>query len=175
MNVTLRSGTDAMQDEASRRPAISSAKEISNVIISMMPQKPPFLFLDEIVDVGMSGICGVYRFRHEEWFYRGHFPGKPVTPGVILIEAMAQTCVVAFGIYLLMTENPDEDPGRYTTLFTDVKADFQRVVHPGTKVVIKGEKVLWRRRKLIATSAIYLPNDEIAATATLSGMGVRSI
>ena len=58
-------------------------------------------------------IVGAYRFREDAFFYRGHFPGRPITPGVILIETMAQIGVVAFGMYLLacqknVTTEPDE-------------------------------------------------------------------
>ena len=49
----------------------------------------------------MKKLVGAYRFREDEFFYRGHFPGRPITPGVILIETMAQIGVVAFGMYLL--------------------------------------------------------------------------
>jgi 3-hydroxymyristoyl/3-hydroxydecanoyl-(acyl carrier protein) dehydratase len=68
-------------------------------ILEMVPQRPPFRFIEEILELDEEHIVGVYRFRSDEYFYAGHFPGLPVTPGVILIETMAQTGVVAFGLY----------------------------------------------------------------------------
>ena len=70
-------------------------------VLDLVPQQPPFRFIDEIIRLDEEQIVGAYRFREDEYFYRGHFPGRPITPGVILIEAMAQVGVVAFGIYLL--------------------------------------------------------------------------
>ena len=69
-------------------------------ILAMVPQQHPFRFIEEILELDEEHIVGVYRFRSDEYFYRGHFPGLPITPGVILIETMAQTGVVAFGLYL---------------------------------------------------------------------------
>ena len=75
---------------------IISYEEIKN----LLPHRKPFLFLDkcEIIEVGKQGI-GYRKFLHEEFFFKGHFPGRPIVPGVILVEALAQTAgiVVAKG------------------------------------------------------------------------------
>ncbi|MCK7510745.1 MAG: hypothetical protein MZV70_46225 [Desulfobacterales bacterium] len=70
-------------------------------VLDLVPQQAPFRFIDEIISLDEQQIVGAYRFREDEYFYRGHFPGRPITPGVILIETMAQIGVVAFGMYLL--------------------------------------------------------------------------
>ena len=70
-------------------------------ILALVPQREPFRFIDEIISLDEEQIIGAYRFREDEFFYRGHFPGHPITPGVILIETMAQIGATAFGIYLL--------------------------------------------------------------------------
>jgi 3-hydroxyacyl-[acyl-carrier-protein] dehydratase len=75
-----------------------------DLTLKAVPQQDPFRFIDEILELDEEHIVGAYRFRPDEYFYRGHFPDWPVTPGVILIETMAQTGVVAFGIYLAMTQ-----------------------------------------------------------------------
>src|SRR4030065_2658038 len=88
-------------------------------VLSMVPQQPPFRFIDEILTLDEEHIAGVYRFRSDEYFYRGHFPGLPITPGVILIETMAQTGVVAFGLYLSLTRGKGKgEIGALLTLFT---------------------------------------------------------
>ena len=64
-------------------------------ILDSIPQQEPFRFIDEILELSEDHILAAYRFREDADFYRGHFPGNPVTPGVILIETMAQSGVVA--------------------------------------------------------------------------------
>ncbi len=89
-------------------------------ILAAVPQQPPFRFIETIRELDEEGIVGSYRFRRDEYFYRGHFPGRPVTPGVILIEAMAQTGVVAHGLYLSLLRSGAEggDLKKIITLFT---------------------------------------------------------
>ena len=71
-------------------------------VLAALPQQAPFRFLDEIVELDDEHIVARYTFRDDEDFYRGHFPGNPLTPGVILVETMAQAGVVALGLYLVM-------------------------------------------------------------------------
>ncbi len=70
-------------------------------VLELLPQKRPFRFVDRLIRLDENGAVGEYTFRDDESFYPGHFPGNPVTPGVILTEAMCQTGIVALGIYLL--------------------------------------------------------------------------
>ena len=73
-------------------------------VLALVPQQEPFRFIDEIVELDDEHIVARYTFRPDADFYRGHFPGNPITPGVILTETMAQAGVVAFGIYLYALE-----------------------------------------------------------------------
>ena len=59
-------------------------------VLARVPQQPPFRFIDEILELDAEHILAGYRFREDAGFYRGHFPGNPITPGVILLETMAQ-------------------------------------------------------------------------------------
>jgi 3-hydroxyacyl-[acyl-carrier-protein] dehydratase len=155
-----------------------SVESISNHLLKIIPQQAPFRFIDRVIEIGTDHIVGEYTFRHDEMFYAGHFPKQPVTPGVILIEAMAQTAVVAFGLYLRlleMAERPDLASPDLLTVFTDVEAEFHGAVYPGDRVVIKAEKLFWRRNKLKARASMYRENDVLVATATLAGMGVENI
>ncbi|MBI2378271.1 MAG: beta-hydroxyacyl-ACP dehydratase [Deltaproteobacteria bacterium] len=140
-------------------------------VLQRIPQQKPFRFIDRILSIDADRIVGEYTFRTDEVFYPGHFPGDPVTPGVILIEAMCQTGVVALGIYLLSLEAPDEVQ-RTTTLFTDASVEFSRVVKPGETVRIEAEKVFWRRRKLKSRVRMLAADGATVAEATVSGLGV---
>lgn len=153
-----------------------NTQQISDRLLELLPQQPGFRFLDRIVAIDDTHIVGEYTFDPSLDFYKAHFPGNPVTPGVILIEAMAQTGVVAMGIYLFLKEsekNPDFDPRSYLTLFTECTMEFLKEVKPGEKVTIKGEKQYWRFKKLRSSVALYLSNGELAASGTLSGVGVK--
>ena len=74
-------------------------------ILELLPQQRPFRFVDEILEVDEQRISGRYTFRPDEFYYAGHFPGRPITPGVILLESMCQVGVVALGIYLFALEH----------------------------------------------------------------------
>ena len=67
-------------------------------VFNFIPQQKPFRFVDEIISINKDKIVGAYTFKQDEFFYSGHFPGNPITPGVILLESMAQVGVVAFAI-----------------------------------------------------------------------------
>jgi 3-hydroxyacyl-[acyl-carrier-protein] dehydratase len=149
---------------------------VSDVVLQLLPQTPPFRFLDKIIEIDDDRIVGQYTFRQDEWFYRGHFPDEPVTPGVILIETMAQTSVVALGIYLSLREamqNPNRELTQYRTVFTEVTAEFLKKVSPGDMVTVKAEKIFFRRRKIKSKAALFLDSGELAATAELSGIGIE--
>lgn len=141
-------------------------------ILALIPQQEPFRFIDEILEVGDDHIVAAYTFRPDHDFYRGHFPGHPITPGVILIESMAQAGVVALGIHLLSRELGAEEAAKYKTLFTDAQVEFSGIVEPGTRVVTTGRKVFFRRRKLRAAVEMRLPDGSLVCSGTLAGMGV---
>ena len=143
-------------------------------VLALLPQQEPFRFVDEIVEVDDDHIVSRYTFRPEADFYRGHFPGNPITPGVLLIEAMAQTGVVALGIYLVARERGVEDVRRVLTVFTDVSAEFTGVVRPGDTVTMRARKLFFRRMKLRAEVEMRLADGSLVATATLAGMGVET-
>ncbi len=142
-------------------------------VLALVPQQRPFRFLDRIVSMNESHAVGEYTFRDDETFYQGHFPGNPVTPGVILIETMCQTGLVALGIYLLGLESPRDEVAQTVTLFTECEVEFERVVKPGDTVRVSAEKLYWRRRKLKSTVVLSLADGTSVAKGTVAGMGVR--
>src|SRR6266850_4360030 len=103
-------------------------------VLDAVPHRPPFRFIDEILELDDDHIVAAYRFPADGDFYRGHFPGNPITPGVLLLEAMAQAGVVAHGIFLVgRREAPS---AAFLTLFTDATVEFTGIVRPGERVVI---------------------------------------
>jgi 3-hydroxyacyl-[acyl-carrier-protein] dehydratase len=138
-------------------------------ILDLLPQKPPFRFIDRILELSENHIVAQYRFKDDEYFYKGHFPGDPVTPGVILVESMAQAGLVALGIYLLGIERPGVT---MRTMFTDCAVDFSQAVYPGNMVTISAEKIFWRRNKLKSKVEMKLEDGAIAAHGQVSGLGV---
>ena len=140
-------------------------------VLARIPQQEPFRFVDEILEIDSDHVVASYRWREDSDFYRGHFPGNPVTPGALLVESMAQAAVVALGIYLLEQESP-EATGKLMTLFTDVNVEFSGMVRPGQRVLIRGRKLFFRRRKLRSESEMRLEDGTLVCSGTLSGMGV---
>jgi 3-hydroxyacyl-[acyl-carrier-protein] dehydratase len=150
-------------------------REIVEKVLRAIPQQPPFRFIDDILEADGEHIVGTYRFREDEFFYRGHFPGNPITPGVILVETMAQTGVVAFGLYLFMTEKKGSAEGakKLTTLFTILEeVEFRGIVIPGERVIVRGDKVYFRKGSLKTRISMTRENGELVCTGVLAGMGV---
>jgi len=100
-----------------------------NDIQRFIPHRPPFLFIDKILEMGKDYIVGMKNVTMNEPFFVGHFPGNPVMPGVIQVEAMAQT-----GGVLLLANVPD--PEDYITLFLKIEdVKFRKVVSPGDTLI----------------------------------------
>ena len=142
-------------------------------VLELLPQQEPFRFVDRILELDEEHIVATYRFRPEADFYRGHFPGNPVTPGVILLESVAQVGVVALGIYLFALDHSMEELERTITLFAEAEVEYSGVVPPGTEVTISATKVFWRRNKLRSKATMALPDGTVVCAATISGMGVK--
>lgn len=141
-------------------------------LLAAIPQQEPFRFVSEILEVSDEHIVAAHRFAPDADFYRGHFPGDPITPGVLLVESMAQAGVVALGLYLLAKESSLDEARRMISVFTDATVEFAGVVRPGERVVIRGRKVFFRRRKLRAETTMHLEDGTLVCSGTLSGMGV---
>ena len=141
-------------------------------VLARMPQREPFRFVDEILELDDEHVLAAYRWRPEADFYRGHFPGDPVTPGVLLVESMAQSSVVALGIYLLRKELPEEEASKIVPFFTDATVEFSGIVRPGTRVLMESKKLFLRRRKLRIEVEMRLEDGSVVCSGTLAGMGV---
>ena len=141
-------------------------------VLALIPQQEPFRFIDEILEIDSEHIVARYVFPEEADFYRGHFPGRPITPGVILVETMAQAGVVAFGIYLYALEFSADEVEKMLTVFTDASVDFSGEVLPGERVTTTAHVKFFRRKKLRARVEMRRDDGTVVCSGELSGMGV---
>jgi 3-hydroxyacyl-[acyl-carrier-protein] dehydratase len=140
-------------------------------VLPLIPQQEPFRFVDEITELGPERVSGVYRWRPEADFYRGHFPGNPVTPGVLLVECMAQCTIVPLAIYYFHRDH-ESDAAKFQTLFTDASVDFSGLVHPGDLVRTEAQLVFYRRRKVRVRAEMKREDGTLVCSGELAGLGV---
>jgi 3-hydroxyacyl-[acyl-carrier-protein] dehydratase len=138
-------------------------------IIEKLPYGPSFLFVDEILEIDENSISGAYTFRSDAIFYGDHFPENPITPGVILIETMAQIGLVCFGIYLVR-EKMEEMPA---FAFTSSNVEFFKIVLPGDMVFVRSEKIFFRLGKLKCKVEMKNSAGELIASGEMSGMLIK--
>jgi beta-hydroxyacyl-ACP dehydratase FabZ len=110
-------------------------------IRELLPHRKPFLFVDKIVSAEQGVVTASKYIKKDEEYFKGHFPGRPLVPGVLLVESMAQTSGLACVLYLNEQKNiSQEDPGTYfLSRISDIK--FKYPVLPGDTLVIKSKIV----------------------------------
>lgn len=140
-------------------------------VLPLIPQQEPFRFVDEIVELSAERVAGVYRWRPEADFYRGHFPGHPVTPGVLLVECMAQCTIVPLAIYYFHRDH-EAEAEKFQTLFTDASIEFSGLVRPGDSVRTEAQLVFYRRRKVRVRAEMKRADGTLVCSGELAGMGV---
>ena len=108
-------------------------------IEKIIPHREPFLLIDEVLEiVPGKRIKALKHIRPEEYFFKGHFPGNPIMPGVLLVEAIAQAGAISI---LILPENKGQ-----IVLFAGIdKARFKRIVRPGDDILIEAEITDFRR------------------------------
>lgn len=148
---------------------MESNQKIIVAILSTIPHQPPFRFIDEITSVDDIHIEGNYFLKEDAYFYKGHFPGFPITPGVILTEIMAQIGMVAFGIYLMMAKG-ETDFSNMATMLTETNIKFKKKVLPGQKVFVHSEKIFFRHGKLQCNVSLRDNENNLLCFGNMSGM-----
>ncbi len=143
-------------------------------ILEMVPQRHPFRFIEEILELDEEHIVGVYRFRSDEYFYRGHFPGLPVTPGVILIETMAQTGVVAFGLYLSCSGGRGRNRSRIPSRCSRWRKRWSSPAWsaPASSSGLRDGRFISAETSSRSTASMTRPDGEEVCSGILAGKGV---
>jgi 3-hydroxyacyl-[acyl-carrier-protein] dehydratase len=134
-------------------------------IMEILPHGYPFLLVDRIVELEMGKrIVGIKNVTINEPFFQGHFPAQPIMPGVLIVEAMAQTAGV-----LALKSAPEELKKRAVYFMAIDKARFRRPVHPGDQM--RMEMVVSKQRKSVwgFTGKAYV-DSQLAAEAELMAM-----
>ena len=131
-------------------------------IMKLLPHRYPMLLVDRILEIHEDGkrIVGLKNVSANEQFFQGHFPGAPVRPGVLIVEAMAQCCAVLF-----LRELPDRDKKLF--LFGGIdKARFRRPVVPGDQLILECE-VLQKRAGTVKMKGVARVGDAVVAEAEM--------
>jgi len=141
-------------------------------LLALLPYGPGFLFIDEFLEADRVHTVARYKFRQDEFFYAGHFRDRPLTPGVILLEAMCQGGMVAQGLYLLAHDIGVESARDYRFLVTGSEVEWIEQVRPEETILIRSQLSAWRKRRIRTDVKLFSDNGALVATAAISGMGV---
>ena len=144
------------------QPPVFTLQQIEKTL----PHRYPFLFVDKIIELSDKQIVGIKNVTFNETFFVGHFPGNPIMPGVLQIEALAQT-----GGILAINAMP---PGQYDTYFVKIdNCKFKQKVVPGDTMILKMELVAPIRRGLCEMRGTVFVGNKIATEAILMAQLVK--
>jgi len=153
--------TDTPQT-ATEAPILAKAPMDILDIFKILPHRYPFLLIDRVLELDrMKRIVALKNVSITEPFFQGHFPDKPIMPGVLIVEAIAQA-----GGLLLLTEIPNRD--EMLMVFTGIeKARFRRPVVPGDQLRLEVEVRAWRVTAARLEGKAYV-DGKVAAEATVT-------
>ena len=151
-----------MVQSASEASVVAKAPMDILDIFKILPHRFPFLLIDRVLELDrMKRIVAIKNVTITEPFFQGHFPDKPIMPGVLIVEAIAQA-----GGLLLLTEVPNRD--ELLMVFTGIeKARFRRPVIPGDQLRLEVEVRAWRITAARLEGKAYV-GDKVAAEATVT-------
>ena len=139
-----------------------------NRIRELLPHRYPFLLVDKIIEIGGNYIVGVKNITANEPFFQGHFPQEPVMPGVLQVEAMAQTG----GLLVL---NSVDEPERYSTYFMKIDGvKFRHKVVPGDTLIFRLELLAPIRRGISTMKGYVFVGDTLVSEAEFMAQIVKN-
>lgn len=151
------------EEKEKHQPALESGKWDINLIQKIMPHRYPFLLVDRILELeDKKRVVGIKNVTINEPFFQGHFPGHPIMPAVLIIEAMAQVG----GVLLLSSV---DNPEKYLVYFSRIdKAKFRKPVLPGDQLRFELELLTFKRRVCKMQGYAYVGKDLVAEAELLS-------
>jgi 3-hydroxyacyl-[acyl-carrier-protein] dehydratase len=130
-------------------------------ILKFLPHRYPFLLIDRVIEMDMGkSLVAIKNVTMNEMFFNGHFPGRPVMPGVLILEAMAQ----AGGVLAYKSTNTSPEDGTLYYFAGIDKARFRRVVEPGDQLRLEVSVLRSKRNIWILEGSAYV-GDELACSA----------
>ncbi|MDR1259025.1 MAG: bifunctional UDP-3-O-[3-hydroxymyristoyl] N-acetylglucosamine deacetylase/3-hydroxyacyl-ACP dehydratase [Tannerellaceae bacterium] len=139
-----------------------------NRIKELLPHRYPFLLVDKIIEIGANSIVGIKNISVNEPFFQGHFPQEPVMPGVLLVEAMAQTG----GLLVL---NSVDEPERYSTYFLKIdQVKFRQKVVPGDTLILRLAMITPIRRNISTMKGYVFVGEKLVCEAEFMAQVIKN-
>ncbi len=148
-------------------PCADPVMDIS-AIKRLLPHRSPFLMVDRIIEIGEDYVVGIKTIGVNEWYFQGHFPSEPVMPGVLIVEAMAQTGGI------LVLKDVDE-PEKYSTYFAKIdNTRFKKKVVPGDVLVMRLQITEPMRRSIICMHGEAFVGNELVCDSDMLAQVIKN-